>query len=524
MKHLLRALTFSLSLLSATAGFSQSYSMEGFTNMPKNALTPIYDSHVVRGYTMYYKADKAARNLDNYGIDFFDQDLNKVKSVTLQKARNSHFLLENGFNGNTFGFYFYNLKENKVELETYDAGLNKIASKQIDNVSKLDRMMIGQDMASTTEESNHPMAGFNLYPVPNKGFIRNRYTGMVQQGFALEMYDNNLNLKWQYETDKKEKDNLSVMVNEVTEKYLVATIARKSGMMSQKMTFFIAAFDIETGKKLFEKLVEASATEQLSMSSVNYDKTKDEFLVVGEYYRLKDKPFVNTSMGFFVKRFSPQGEQKVAKFYAWDNEVRSLLPAAAKASLAENYVNYIHRVFRGGDGNLYLVAEQYKIAGRGASIATSALLGVTTVHGVVGNMLIFGIDADYKLKQVEFFAKDKSKVFLPSGAEMMSAGILGHMIKLYSGFDYQFTQVSEDASSFSVAYFNFDKEKGEKTKKMLMNAVQTPAKKFTVDQLDVTSTKASHCYIYPAKPGYNMVVDIQSKEKKMEMKLVKLAN
>lgn len=233
--------------------------------------------------------------------------------------------------------------------------------------------------------------------------IRNGYTGMME-GFTLEMYDNNLNLKWTYQTDAKSKDYESLLVHEVTDKYLLATIARRPGLLSKKLTFYTAAFDLATGEKILDLPVEKAGGEQLSMSTFSYDEKKNEFIVMGEYYKPEDKPLVDKSQGFFVKQLDLSGKETLAKFYSWEKVVHPLLPQQARKSVEEGFLNFVHRVVKGADGRQHLVVEQFKIKADGGNIAMAMLGGGNSMmKGIIGNFMIFTLDSGFKLENIAFY-------------------------------------------------------------------------------------------------------------------------
>lgn len=503
---------------------AQTQTLEGFANFKKRSLTPIYAGNEVKGYIMFYKADKADKRNDNYGLDFFDQELRKVKSVMLPKTRYSYQLLRSTFNGEAFSFYFYNYRAKTLEVDVFDKSLNKLASKQFDKLSKADMSIALQETQLPNDGENKPIGGLNMYPVPNKGFIRNTYTGMMK-GFALEMYDNKMNSKWVFQTDKKSKDYESVVINEITDKHIFATIVRKPNMLSKQMTFSVAAFDTESGKKIMDIPVEKEgAAEQLSLTSLNYDAQTDELLTIGEFYKLEDKPFINKSQGFYIKRFSVDGLEKSAKFYTWASDVNPYLPAAAKESLDKGFVNFVHRMVKGADGKMHIVAEQYRIAADGMGIAMAVLGGGTsTAKGIIGNMMILTINPDQGLQKVTYFEKDETNCTLPPGSGFYGAGLLGQVIKMTGGFDYQFTQQNNDHLNFNTAYINYKKVKKSKyMDRTLVNIQYTGEPEFLTDEIDLTADKESYSYVYPAKPGYVLVLDNQHQDKKLDLKLVKL--
>ncbi|NVO32889.1 DUF6770 family protein [Hymenobacter lapidiphilus] len=515
-------LTVGLTLVAAVTGLAQTQTLEGIKSMSRSAITPIYAGHEVKGYLMYGQADKADRKNDNYHLDFYDQDLGKVSTVTIQKPAGKYYLLDNAFNGSAFALYYFNQKDKTLEIETYDTGLKKLASKAVStDISKMEMSGIGQKMNTNNAggEGAQLFSGLDLRPVEGQGFVRSSADG---RRYLLEMYDNNLNLKWRQQTDAKAKMLEMLVVTEVTGNYLMGTMMRRPSLLSQQLSSYIVAFDLSTGKKVLDQPVESSKTEQLSLSSVGYDAARKEFVAVGEYYKLTDKPFVNKSQGFYIKRFDDKGKLLGIRPYNWQKEVKGLLPAEARKAMDEGFINYTHSIQKGADGSLYLVAEQYRIGGKGMDVALAVLGGGGGgAKGIIGNMLVFVLDPEYKLTAIKCFVKDESKMALPPGAGFMGAGLTGQFIKAYGGFDYQFTQQTAANSQFNVVYINFDKEKGEATKKVVGNILFGTTDQFKVDKIDGNSA-ATYSYVYPAKPGYVMLVDYLKKQKQMGMKLVKL--
>ncbi|AII53172.1 DUF6770 family protein [Hymenobacter sp. APR13] len=511
-------LTAALAIAASAAALAQTQTLDGIKSMPRSGISPIYAGNEVKGYILYARADKADRKNDNFLLDFYDQDLKKVSNITLQKPSGRYTLLQNAFNGTAFGLYFLNTKDNTLEMETYDASLKKLGSKVIEDLSKGDKMVLSQ-MVRNDGNVENTMGALTLTPIAGKGFVRNSYDGLMR-GYALQMYDNNLNPKWRLASDPKSKDYETILIREVTDKYIVGNIMRRDGLMSRQVSSYMVAIDVNTGKKVMELPVETSKTEQLSLSTFTFDAAAREFVAVGEYYKLTDKPFINKSQGFYIKRFTEAGKLIGTKPYSWQKEVKAALPAEAKPSMEDGFMNFTHSIVKGADGKMYIVAEQYKVAADGMGIAALALGGrASAVNGQVGNMMLFVLNPDYSLNTVKFYAKDRSKALLPPGA--MGAGLIGMLMKAQGDFDYQFLQRNEANSQFNVVYINYDKEKGEATKKVIGNIAFGDNGQFGVDKIDGNST-ATSSYVYPAKPGYVMMVDFLKKQSQLGMKLVKL--
>ncbi|MCR5889191.1 hypothetical protein LRS06_15745 [Hymenobacter sp. J193] len=516
-------LALALAFSGSAAVQAQTQTLEGITRMTRSGLTPIYAGNEVKGYVLYAKGDKADRKNDNYTLTFYDQDLGKVKDITIQKPSGRYTMLQNTFNGSAFGLYFYNGKEDAVEIETYDTGLQKIGSKVIGDLSRADKMIIAQQLKSGGNGEN-VLTGMSLQAVPDKGFVRNSYTGMME-GYALQMYDNNLNPKWRVASDPKSKFYESFIIREITDQYIVAMLLRRDGMMSKQVSTYMVAIDVNTGKKVLQQPVETSKTEHLSLSSITFDKERHEFVAVGEYYKPNDKPFVNKSQGFYIKRFTEAGKLIGVKPYSWQKEVKAIMPAEAKASMEDGFMNYTHSIAKGANGKMYIVAEQFKIAADGLGIALTVLNGgggsASVVKGVVGNLLVFELSPEFALTTIKFYPKNPSKAVLPPGSGTAGSGIMGHIIKSQGDFDYQFLQRDNANTLFNVVYINYDKEKGESTQKLIGNIAFGESGQYTLDKINGTSL-ATASYVYPAKPGYVMLVDYLKKPKQLGMKLVKL--
>ena len=516
-----RAVLAACLTLSAAAGFAQTKTLNGIENMRRSALSPIYAGNEVKGYVMFARGDKADRKTDNYLLDLYDQDLTKVSTITIQKPAGRYTLLKNTFNGSAFAFYFANSKDNTLEIETYDTSLKKLGTKVIGELSKGDERVLDAQQRSADPAGNGMMS-LDLFPVPGLGFVRNGYTGGMAKGYTLAIYDNKLLMRWRITSDEKSKQYESLSITEAADKYLLGRIIRRDGLLSKTVSSYMVAIEARTGKKVIDLPVETSASEQLSLSSFTFDVAKREFVAVGEYYKPDDKPFVNKSQGFYVKRFSESGKPVSAKNYGWQKEVAALMPAEARASLEDNYVNYNHAVVQGADGRMYIVAEQFKIVADGMGIALRAMGGGYSVSkGKVGNLLIFELDPAAKLSSVKFFPKTVTNAELPPGAAMAGAGLLGMVMKSQGDFDYQFMQKNDDNTEFNVVYVNFDKERGEAAQTYVGGINFGGSGKYAVDKIELPSGP-THSYLYPAKPGYVMIADYFKKKSQLGMKLVKL--
>jgi hypothetical protein len=137
------------------------------------------------------------------------------------------------------------------------------------------------------------------------------------------------------------------------------------------------------------------------------------------------------------------------------------------------------------------------------------------------NLVIFQFNPDYSINKLHIFEKDKNVVMLPSGSTYSSSKMLSYYAKAVGGFDFVFSQLSEDHSTFSVAYINYDRDKNLPAGNLLGVVVYTPEKVFSVDKMRL-ARKSSEFFVHRAKDGYVLITEYFRKEKKADTRLEKI--
>ena len=509
-------------LLAGTSAFSQTQTLEGFTSISSNGINPIINNNEVKGYSLFYKGDKADRKNSNYGLKIYDENLKMVKEINLVKPKDDYVLVNNVFNDNALGFLFYNFKEKTFEIETYGSDLTKLGSQVITDVSKRDNTTMRESLKFVQDGAGGYSTSINIMAIPGKGFVKNGANGMAK-GWQLEMFDNKAQTKWKIESGDS-KDYESIIPMEASSKYMLVSLFKRSGAFSTKYESYLMLIDNENGKKLFEIPVESEGSEVLSITGMSIDEQNNEIVTVGDYYAKGGRAGAGKSLGFYTKRFGLDGKEKAKKFYSWDTDIRK---AAGSTVIDGSFNNYTHKIARMDNGKTYILVEQFKrnvsaagVASMAAAIALGGSSSSSLTKGVVGNMLLFVVNPDLSLHEVLQFNKNKSNVALPSGAELYGTGVVGRFLKMYGDFDYQFFSSSANKKTFNAVYVNYDKDKGEKAKNVVGNIILTDKQMVTIDELNIPFKDSP--FLYPAKPGYIMMVDYLKKQKQLGMKLVKM--
>ena len=127
-----------------------------------------------------------------------------------------------------------------------------------------------------------------------------------------------------------------------------------------------------------------------------------------------------------------------------------------------------------------------------------------------------------KLKEVRLFKKASSNAGLPV-SDFASLALLGNMAKALGSFDYIDVQTDvNNPNRVAVNYLDYDRVEDEGKKTLYYGSIVFNNNKYTVDKVPLSKIRGGTTRVYPAKPGYVMVLTYNKKEKKIDLDLVKL--
>ena len=513
-------------LLLAQLAYSQNFSKTGVLKMSLRNSGSILQDNQVKGYYFFYNLEKKDRKTNNYLLSVYDENLREINSINILRPSN-YLLVDGAFNGDAFGFLFYDVKERTTELIAYDQTLKEVGTtkKELKNKS-------GQASFNSLAAGQQASQAY-LVPVSHKGFL---YYGLKEGNkfqYQTEFYDNTMKQVWSVKA--AENAQSFELAGEAFQSggYVGSQITQKKNVGSKDIDTDLVVQQVEDGKTLFRIPME---TKQYSISyaDVYFDEAKQNFVIFGEYYNLKDKELKAQSLGFIYLTVDMTGQIVGEKINSWENEISRVTPLNEKGKfVGSNTHVLVHDIIRTTDGQIFVVGEQYKKAASAAGIASNILTVAAAAAGGgvysnasnvqlnVYNLVIFQFNPDYTINKVHIFEKDKNVVSLPPGAGYSSSKLLSYYAKAVGGFDYNFSQVSSDKNTFVVTYVNYDREKGEKAKNLLGAVVYTPEKIFSVDKMPL-NRKSTEYYVQRAKEGYVLITEYFKKEKRVDSRLEKI--
>jgi len=481
----------------------------------------IISSNEVTGYYFFYKVDKVSKTNSSYILRILDQNLNEVVKKELVEPTNIA-LQEVTYNGTGLALKFYDwsdAKNNKVVIKKFNTKGELEGSKSIPLVNAYEKMYY-----SSSNSTGQEIVSKNLFDIPGKGFVNYTPKKVNKMGFYIDFISTDPSAKdWTYKSSASSASNESATFFATSDNVIVSCVSKQiGGAMSKDFESFALGIDINTGKKLFETKIEDAKYDVVLMNGYT-DKSKSEIVLVGQYYNKGDKSAKDASQGLCSYRIDNSGNITARNYISWVKDVSKVIPVNEKGKIDKVGFLFFHKIVQTADGRMYAIAESYKKAASAGGMAMAMLSkgGASAVKLVVEDMYIFEFTPGFGLHAVKSFDKFPTNVNgLPPGSGMLSAQLLGYVVKSLGGFDYSFTQMNEGNTVFHVGYTNFEKVKGSKNS-YVFGAITYDAGNYKTDKLSL-ETEASSITVLPAKPGYVMVLEYFKKLKKIETRLEKI--
>lgn len=487
----------------------------------------IIENDKLVGYFVFYFKEKTDSKNATYEVQLFDDNYNSVKNFEITRPKNSS-LLEMVYNGSTFLLFFYDSKTG-YEFTTFNREGEQKGSLLIPKaeIAPYDLQKSAAALASASEN-------VTIYPLGDNGFVRQTFTKNKKMGYELVAYDNEMNELWKNASAIDSKLYETIEISEVSEKYVTATIYRKTSAMTRKMNLAFLIVDASNGKQISELSMGSEEEGKESVLNTYVDSENNKIILIGEFYAPGDDILKDKSKGLFVKELSSEGVVTMTKQYNWKGDIdaykqANLSEEDAKEAKETNSI-FFHNVIRSKNGHLFLVGEQFRkqvsAGGIASNMASKALGGngnAAMFEIRLGNMVVIELDEKNKMVDYKIVNKKKSSVILQEGMGLYGSAFLGYYVNSLGAFDYAFTASDKENDAFTVVYIDADRrsEKGEKKADKMLGVIHVEGGKLEEKRMPI-NTDAKTWWIQPAKPGYISVTEYYKKEKRLELRLEKL--
>jgi len=451
----------------------------------------IFQQGNVKGYYFYYEADKKDKKTNNYILRVLDEDAKDVNNINFSKPL-TYKLVESSYNGSCFLFLFFDSKQNKVSLLTFDNALKQIGEYE-KNVSDPDelRSYKGVLVAFLRDEKR-------LAPITDKGFI-------IYGKGSIEAFSNSLQPMWSQRTVGTPFDGF---YTDSLAGYAINRLVEEA-----KIEYYLLVNNPKTGKYVCSFEIK-SPVYKIVPYHFSYDSATQRISAFGEYFEKNDDPMTNTSLGFCYMIYDLKGTNVGSKLIPRSTMLgKPLVNYNGNTEELQKHVLF-HDFIRTKDGQVFVVGEEYKRTTNAGRILMARYMAPAVMN--VYNLVIYQFNASKELDKIHVFHKNKTKVEI-SGLFMSVQAVARH-VKRIGGFDYRYSQEFPGNETFSVIYKDIDKKKGEE---VLGTIVYAPEKVFQNDKI-VFKRESVRFAVLPAKPGYVLVAEYLTKEKKVDMRLEKI--
>ena len=494
---------------------SQNVTLGGIKSMHLRNIMPIVENQEVKGYLAFYMVEKANSKQNIYKLNIYDNNLTIKFDLDLTLPKTT-FFLEGSYNGTVFCFSFLDTKSKTFTMMNYDLEGKQIAKKVILGLTKVD---VGTYYMATQVEG--AMSFGIMSAVPELGFIRYGMTDK-RKAATITFYDNEANKVWGNTVSGTDKNDYVTAIPMGNSKDFVSTMVYvRESMTSQKIKNTELVFNnISDGGEAF--VIDCKEGKfQLGINGVSMEN--EDFFIFGEYYNKTDNPFKDESVGLFFIKLDKTGKRVNESYVPWTGGVSKKVPSALKTDKGKRARLAIHKIIKTSDNKYFAVCEQYRMTADAMGIASNVLgggYGASNTKMNLLDMVVLEFDDNMEISGGEVIEKSKSIVYLPAGLEMYGPSFVAYYLKYSRQFDYCFTTMSADRSTFSSVYVNYDRE-SEGKNNIVGNIYYSKDKKIVFDKIPVKEG-ATYYLALPGKAGYVGVMEYFKKKKTAEIRLEKL--
>ena len=505
-------------LLATIYAEAQKLSIENVHKVTLRDSDAIKEGSEVKGYYFFYVSDKIDKRTNEYTLQITDNNLVKLKDIKFQDSKHVT-VLESSFNGTDLIFLLYNDDARTFDYQVYGAdGKKKYSySRQL---TKKEERYLESTYFSTAGDGEGNYKG--LYPVEGKGFISNMPSREDKDyTFQVDFFSTEKRKQWTYVPAMSGKKFIGDYLG-THNGVVYFEVLKFSGVMDGKPESSIVGLNLETGKQLFEKPTDAGKYKfyPANMTIMNDGRA----VIFGEYFNPNGNILKDKSLGFAFWNIDEKGATNGEKYCAWDLELGKFLNVSSKGKIDDFGFMYLHNMIQTSDGSIFAIGEGYKkvasALGIMSRVASGGRSGISTVKVKVTDMLLIRFDKDFNVKEAKIYDKNSNTQELPGGMEFVSTPLIGKLLKYtYGEFDYAYSQVNKDNTSFTVCYSDY--VKGKDYKGGTFNSISYNEGKITTDKIN-TKSDATRSSVMPGKQGQVLILDYYKKAKKLEAHFEKL--
>lgn len=499
---------------------AQKNAMENMLNVQLKKTGIVEQQNKVKGYYSFYLIEKADRFNSIFMIKIFDENAREIINQKFMEV-DDLTIMEVSFDNEAILLKFMITRFAGKGTKYYI--FNKAREFKAINKPTLNK----QDGSKSFNIVGPEAINENLYGIPDKGFLNYApYKEPKADGYEIMFIDAKGEKKWNYQSQTKPDVKSIAEILTVGRNNVYNIISNYEGseksdaQYGDYITQSINGIDLQTGKKVFETRME---DERYKYQIYSGQESELGLIVLGMYYPNNVKmDFRNMPTGVFAETLDQTGNILSKKTVNLDSDLNKFFPLESYKSLTDLGTIYFHNFFQTADKKIYAIAENYYL-GINDQILVKNALQVNTIRKpnqfMVKDLLIFEFNPDFTVAAIKVFNKSMTKFSWPTNYSYFNEAKTANVIKRQGGFDYLYTQLSQDKNSFIICYKDIDTE--ENASLFNFEAVVHKDDSYTTDKLNL---KIDNHFLapFPAKYGHILLSGYLKDEKKQEMRLERI--
>ncbi len=488
---------------------------------PRN-MGVIMNQNVLKGYYFFYNVGESNEETAQFKVQLLDVDLHITSEFKVERNKKTE-LLEVAYSGNAILLLFFDRKI--VEFASYDFDGNELGTKQIPE-PEFDEKMRLTNLGDNNKSDNSVIQNIGTI-----GFLRNTLTGTQKNGFELEALNLDLSSKWIYGSKGKLKTDESLDLLLVSTQYVALAHNRRQNTTLENVDSEFFLLNAETGAEVFKMSSLQPNGKQLSFQNCYIDITNNIICITGEYFNEKSNMDKVQSDGLYIKKIALNGGEPDYKEFGWEKELQEAKSHALSITPMINYEDadkiWVHDILF-SNGHIYAIGEQYQ---RQISIGNIAMNSFANTPGSslemkITNLILIEFDEKMNIANFEIIQKKKriTDIYMQTGFESSKSN--AQQLVEEGKFGYLFSLHDPQNQSYHVIYTDHNRkiapDSKEKSDGMLgVIEIIGGEKKIYKKPFNTESYKS---WVLPAKPGYVMIGEYFSDNRRVVLKLEKLAS
>lgn len=432
----------------------------------------------LRGYYEFLAVDKPYKKNQNYQINLFDENLNKLNQVKFVEKENFN-LLNGSYSNEELCFMFIDNINKAFEYKVFDMD-GKLVSEHKNTLTKKDYKKL-EKFGTTSQLVNIDGGGFiSLSSLSQKGKLTFMLSKFIKGSKKHLTYQYNASSKFNFPNILGQVDNVIVIAVSESSKFF------------GNAKFSIVGIDADNMKQKFIKSSDVDGEYKFQPYSMVHNIEHNTIKISGTYFDVNGNS-IKGSNGLAVWELDTAGVLLSEKYNAWGKDFKNFLSFKKNGKSKDLGFIKVHETFSTSDGKIFAIGEGYKKKFNPGGLVTLLLqYPCFLTKFQTTNLALFEFDENFKFLSGKELPKKKES-FAAFGFSTMNVHKLSNYLPM---FGYKYVQFNEEKDQFMLTFAEdrFKYFRGKRNN-YNFNTCRYDKGKLTFDKFDMKNKKGYTMYM-----------------------------